>query len=110
MQPTLAESEKRPTGAAPVLLALTGIGAAFGLAACCALPILLAGFGIGTAWLTGVALVAAPHRTALMVVAVASLIGGALLLGWQSRRTSVCEPGAVCAKHTFTLDDRNRTA
>jgi len=59
---------------------------------------LLAGVGIGTAWLTGIALFTAPHRTAFLAIAAGSLIGGAALLGWQSRNAKVCAQGAVCAK------------
>jgi hypothetical protein len=40
-----------------------GLAAAFGLASCCGLPFLLASMGLGTAWLTGFALLAAPHRS-----------------------------------------------
>ena len=57
----MTDSSNRPdiVGAAPALLTLGGIGAAFGLAACCAIPMALASFGVGTAWLAGVALFAA---------------------------------------------------
>jgi mercuric ion transport protein len=54
--------------------------------------------GIGTAWLTGIALIAAPHRSAFIAIAAGSLIGGAALLGWQSRNAKVCSTGAICAK------------
>lgn len=68
------------------VLALTvaGLGAAFGLASCCALPFLLAGFGLGTAWLGGIGLYALFHRTAFIAVAALGLAGGAFLL-WRQR-------------------------
>src|SRR5260221_7428721 len=60
-----------------------GFGAAFALAACCALPMLLAGVGLGGAWLFGIARVAARHRLIFLVVAAVFLIGGAVALGRQ---------------------------
>ena len=72
--------------AATPLLTVGGIAAAFGLAACCALPILLVSLGFGTAWLGGVALYAASHRPAFLIVAIAGLLGGAILL-WRQRKT-----------------------
>ena len=70
------------------VLALTvaGLGAAFGLASCCALPFLLAGFGLGTAWLGSIGLYAVFHRTAFIAVAALGLAGGAFLL-WRQRRS-----------------------
>ena len=64
----------------PTLLTLSGIGAAFGLAACCALPLLLLSFGFGTAWLVGIGFYAGLHRPEFLVVALAGLIGGAATL------------------------------
>src|SRR3546814_13289853 len=61
---TLALHDALPISA----LTLAGIAAAFGVAACCALPILLASAGIGAAWLSGVAVVSAPYRTPLLVI------------------------------------------
>jgi len=61
-----AASERRPahdTGA--LLIAAGGLAAAFGAASCCALPVLLGSFGLGSAWLAGVIWLAAPHRIAL---------------------------------------------
>jgi len=50
----------KETGA--LLLAIGGLAAAFGAASCCAIPMLLGSLGLGSAWLAGVAIVAAPHR------------------------------------------------
>jgi len=76
----------RNTGSVAALLTLSGIGAAFGLASCCALPFLLTGLGLGTAWLAGIGLFAVFHRTAFVAVALIGL-GGAVVLLWRQRRT-----------------------
>jgi mercuric ion transport protein len=80
------------------LLTLGGVAAAFGLASCCALPLLFATFGIGTAWIGGVALMVAPHRAVFMIVIVAAacLIGGTVLLWRQQRGTATCGPNGRC--------------
>jgi mercuric ion transport protein len=64
----------------PSLLTLGGLGAAFGLAACCALPLMLLSLGFGTAWLVGIGFYAGMHRPAFLAVAIAGLIGGAVTL------------------------------
>ena len=76
----------RAPGSLAALLTLGGIGAAFGLASCCALPFLLTGLGLGTAWLAGIGLFAIFHRTAFIIVALIGL-GGAAILLWRQRRT-----------------------
>ena len=76
----------RTSGSVAALLSLGGLGAAFGLASCCALPFLLAGLGLGTAWLAGIVLFALFHRTAFIAVALVGL-GGAAILLWRQRRT-----------------------
>jgi mercuric ion transport protein len=98
----------RSTPLAPVLT-LSGLAAAFGLASCCALPLLLATLGLGTAWLSGVALVASSHRMLFMTVAALCLGGGGLLL-WRQQRAAVscgtngvCTPPAVRALTLFGL-------
>ena len=82
-------------GAGAVLLTLAGLGSAFGLASCCALPFLLAGAGLGTAWLGGVAELATPYRVPLIAISLGSLTGGAVSL---LRQRKVCAPGALCAR------------
>ena len=72
--------------AAPPLLTISGIAAAFGLASCCALPLLLYSFGFGTAWLGGIGLFAAFHDKALLAVALIGLPGGAAMLVWQRKQ------------------------
>jgi len=85
-------------GSGAVLLTAGGLAAAFAVASCCGLPFILATLGLGTAWLYGVAVLAAPHRPALLAVAAACLVGGAVLL-WRQRQTSaLCAPGGVCTK------------
>jgi mercuric ion transport protein len=83
-----------PSGAA--WLTLGGLAAAFAAASCCALPLLLTTFGLGTAWLGGMALLAAPHRGALLVVGALGLSGGAVLLWRQHRAASACGPDGAC--------------
>jgi mercuric ion transport protein len=67
------------------LLILGGIGAAFGLASCCALPFLLTGLGLETAWLAGIGLFVLFHRPVFIAVAFIGL-GGAAVLLWRQRR------------------------
>ena len=85
----------RGTGA--VLLTLGGLAAALGVAACCALPFLLATAGLGTAWLYWIAVLAAPHRSFLLGAAAICLAGGAVLLWQQRSSAAICSPGGVCS-------------
>lgn len=87
---------RRWPGWGALSLTIGGLGAAFALAACCALPILLGALGLGTAWLFGVAELAAPHRSLLLIAGSASLLGGAVALWYQTR--VVCAPNAWCAR------------
>ena len=97
-----AVSQRRPareTGA--LLIAAGGLAAAFGAASCCALPVLLGSVGLGSAWLGGVAWLAAPHQIALLIAAVVCLAcGGAAFLG--HRRVAACAPGAFCRRAIIT--------
>lgn len=90
--------EVRTASPAPMLLAAGGLAAAFGAAACCGLPLLLAGAGLGTAWLGGVGLFAAPHRTLLLGLAALLLVGGAAALWRQHRAAQACRVDGVCAR------------
>lgn len=80
-------------GIGALLVTLIGVTGAFGLAACCALPFFLATAGIGTAWLGGIALIAAPHRPLLIAASALCLAGGVVLL-WRaySRSGSAVRP------------------
>ena len=73
-----------------LLLAAGGVAAAFGAASCCALPLLLGSLGLGGAGLVTVARITAPHRLALLAVAVVCLATGGVLL-WRRRRIAACE-------------------
>ena len=84
----------RISGAA--LLTVGGLAAAFGVAACCALPLLLISLGAGTAWLGGIASLAAPNRTLLLVFAALALAAAAILLWRQQRHAATCGPNGVC--------------
>ncbi len=88
--------ERPAVGSGAALFTLAGLAAAFGLAACCALPLLLTTIGLSTAWLGGVALTTAPHRGALLAVGVFCLLGGAVLLWRQQRAAATCGPNGVC--------------
>jgi mercuric ion transport protein len=92
-----ANNASRVTGTGSVLLTVSGLAAAFGMASCCGLPFLLATAGLGTAWLTSVALLAAPHRSILLVVGAVCLAGGAVLF-WRQQRMAACTPGAFCSR------------
>lgn len=89
----------RDTGA--LLLALGGLVAAFGAASCCALPLLLGSFGLGSAWLIAVAWIAAPHRLALLTAAAICLIGAGGIFVWR-RRASACTLGMSCGRPATT--------
>jgi mercuric ion transport protein len=95
---TSQDAPTRSSGA--LLLAAAGVAAAFGAASCCALPLLLGSLGLGSAWLATVAWFAAPHRLALLVLAVASLATGGVLF-WRRRWRVACEANA-CGSPTTT--------
>jgi len=82
---------RRPaSGSGAMLFTLGGLAAAFGVASCCALPLLLTMIGVSTAWLGGVALLAALHRGLLLIVGALCLAGGAALLWRQQRTAATC--------------------
>jgi len=80
-----------------MLLVAGGLVSAFGAASCCALPVLLGSFGLASAWLGSLALLAGPHRTALLAAAVICLVAGGGVLLWR-RAVTTCAPGAVCGR------------
>ena len=86
----------RDTGA--TLLTLSGLAAAFGVASCCGLPFLLATAGFGSAWLGGIALLAAPHRPLLLTLAALCLVAGTGLLLGRRPPASACATGSLCSK------------
>ena len=76
------------------------MAAAFAAAACCGLPVLLAGAGLAAPWLIPIAAVAAPYRMALTLLALAA-IGFSLVLVLRKPRT--CAPGALCIRPGFRI-------
>jgi mercuric ion transport protein len=86
----------KSTGA--VALLAGGIGAAFALAACCAVPALFAGLGIGVAWLVPLVSASQPHTEALTVVSALALLGS---VGVVAVAPKHCEPIATCARPWF---------
>ena len=86
--------------AGAVGLVTSGVGAAFSAAACCGLPVLLAGAGVGTSWLIPVAAAVGPAADLLMIIAALAL-SGALVMVERTPRT--CVPGALCARPGFRL-------
>jgi mercuric ion transport protein len=85
-----------------MLLAAGGLAAAFGVASCCALPLLFGSLGLGTAWLVTVAWFAAPHRLALLAIAIICLGSGGAVLLWRRRRIAACAPGVACGSAVVT--------
>jgi mercuric ion transport protein len=92
-----AERVDSPTTGA-TLLAAGGLAAAFGAASCCALPLLLGSLGLGSAWLGGLALLAAPYRPELLVAAVLCLATGAGLYMLQRRTVAACAADGPCRR------------
>lgn len=84
---------RRFFGAAGLVSA--GLAASFGLAACCALPIILAGLGLATAWLAWPSSVADPLRIYLTPLAAIALSWAAFLV---LRNPASCAPGDLCSR------------
>ena len=93
-----ADTAPLARGGGAVLLTAGGLAAAFAVASCCGLPFILATLGLGTAWLYGVAVLAAPHRAALLAAAAICLVGGAVLLWRQRQSPASCASSGVCTK------------
>ena len=81
-----------------VALAASGAGAAFALAACCAVPALLISVGVGTAWVAPIASASQPHSDALTGVSAFALMAS---VGAVARAPRTCKPGAICARGWF---------
>lgn len=91
------KDEVKTTGA--VALVSSGVAAAFGLAACCAIPLLLAGVGIGAAGsLAPIVSATQPYATLLTIFSVVALIGSVFIV-WRAPRE--CQPSSVCARPAF---------
>src|SRR5262252_10942 len=106
-QMAIDDSQATPTeraslrGTSALILAAGGFAAAFGAAACCALPLLLGSLGVGSAWLVAVAWFAAPHRIALLTAAIVCLVAGGAVFAWR-RRVAACRPGVTCGSVATT--------
>lgn len=88
---------RRSSGAgSAAVLTVGGIAAAFGVASCCALPLLLTAAGLGAGWLGGIAMASSPYRTLLLSSSAVFLIGGAILLWRQQRRAMTCGSDGAC--------------
>jgi mercuric ion transport protein len=97
MADSLSRGRFRPAaGSSSLGLIAAGLGSAFAVASCCALPLVLGGLGLSPAWLFHLALWAAPHRTILLGVALIALLAGAILFfrQWRVR----CDPGMWCSR------------
>ncbi len=95
------ESTHARAAKSPLLLAAGGFAAAFGAASCCGLPVLLGSIGLGSGWLVGVAWLAAPHRTALLVAAVVFLASAGAAFLWR-RRLTACATGPFLGRTAAT--------
>lgn len=91
-----SEITRPARGSGAALLTVSGLAAAFSVASCCGLPFILATLGLGTAWLYGIAVLAAPHRTILLAAAGLCLLGGAVLLFRQRKSSVYCAPSGIC--------------
>jgi mercuric ion transport protein len=83
-------------GSSSLALIAAGIGSAFAVASCCALPIIFGGLGLSTPWLFHLAVWAAPHRTTLLGVALVALLAGAIMF-FRQRRVR-CAPDRWCSR------------
>lgn len=81
-----------------VALVLGGVGTAFALAACCAVPALLAAIGVSAAWLTPIVSASQPHAEVLTGVSAIALLGS---VGVVARAPQHCDASATCARPWF---------
>lgn len=91
-------AEAKSSGA--IALVISGLASAFALAACCALPILLAGAGLSAYWLAPVAAFGLQFTTALTFLAVLSLAGAAFIV---LRSAKTYAPVDLCARPWFRV-------
>jgi len=96
-------ARRPPSGSGAMLMTLGGLAAAFGVASCCALPLLLTTIGVSPAWLGGVALFAAPQRGVLLVIGALCLAGGAALLWHQRRAAATCGLSGACTPRVVRI-------
>ncbi len=92
------------TGAGGIsALVVGGVAAAFAVASCCALPILLTSAGLSAAWLGGIASIAAPYRALLLGIGLLSLAAAAILLWRKQRNAMTCGSDGVCTPPVVRL-------
>jgi len=99
----LARNARQPKAIAALSLTLGGIASGFAAASCCALPMLLASAGIGSAWLGVIAVPAAPYRLWFVAFGALALIAGALLLARQQVRAKQCGANGPCVPVALRL-------
>ncbi|WP_039889023.1 hypothetical protein [Acidiphilium sp. PM] len=73
-------------------LSLTGLVSSFGCAACCALPIMLAGTGLAGAWTLHLQLLVGPYERVWLWGSIAMLGLGAVAWGREMRRLATHDP------------------
>ena len=102
-RPRSSRSRHSSAGTAAALLTVGGLAAAFGVAACCGLPLMLTALGLGSVSFVGIAFLAAPYRSPLLVLAAVCLGAGALLLWRQRGSAATCVPGIARFHRAFRL-------
>ena len=83
--------------AAKTTLATGALLAAFGVASCCALPVALGAFGIGSAGLFAIAALVGPYQLHVLAAAVICLLGAAVLM-WRQRHARACSAAGPCRR------------
>jgi len=78
-----------------------GVFAAFGAAACCALPLALVSLGVGSAWLGSISPFVAPYRTPLLMLASVLLFAATARLLWQFRLAQTCPADGACGSPAY---------
>ena len=86
----------KSTGA--IAFVVSGIAAAFALAACCAIPFALAAAGIGASWLIPIVSASQPHAEILTAFSLAALAASVIMV-W--RPPTSCRPNSLCSRRGF---------
>lgn len=81
-------------------LVAVGMAAAFALAACCALPFLLAGAGLSAYWLGPVASLGERFGNVLALFSLLALAGAVFVV---ARGPTTCSPAGLCARLWFRV-------
>ena len=83
-----------------IALVSSGVAAAAALAACCALPILLAGIGLSATGFSRSSPPSGPYGVLLTCVSTLALVGSVVLV---VRAGATCAPGDLCARPAFRV-------